>query len=63
MLLITVKQAASILGLDESRIRQLVKQNRLAAQRFGDKMLMLNRNEVEKFGKQERKAGRPKKTK
>ncbi|MFL5662397.1 MAG: helix-turn-helix domain-containing protein [Ktedonobacteraceae bacterium] len=63
MLLITVKEAASILGVDESRIRQLVKGNRLTAQRFGNKMLILNRHEVEKFSKQERKAGRPKRTK
>ena len=54
----TVKQAAKILNVNESRVRQFVYSKRLAADKVG-RDLLIKSDDLEKFALLERKTGRP----
>lgn len=56
--LITTTDAAEILGVDASRIRQLIIEGKLTATKMGRDNL-LDRAEVQRFGKKDRPVGRP----
>jgi excisionase family DNA binding protein len=62
--LITTREAAEMLGVSPVRVRQFIRQNRMAAEKFGRDHL-LDRDEVERFKRQGRrsgpKGGRPRK--
>ncbi len=55
---ITTKQAAKILGINDSRVRQLILAGRLPAKKFGRDWL-INEKDLAKVAN--RKPGRPKK--
>lgn|GEM_PF-1501882 len=55
---VTTKEAARILGVSDGRVRQMILNGQLPAQRFG-RALTLSRRDVETL--RGRKAGRPKK--
>lgn len=57
--LVTVKQAAELLGLSYSRVRVLIESGRLKAERLAD-MWVLRREDVDAFKALPRRAGRPK---
>ena len=60
MKLLTAKQAAQILGVDDSRVRVLIREGRLPAQKVGRDWVILEPDlELVK----DRKPGRPKKQK
>ena len=60
MKLLTAKQAAQILGVDSSRVRVLIREGRLPAQKIGRDWIILKPDlELVK----NRKPGRPKKRK
>ena len=60
MKLLTAKQAAQILGVDSSRVRVLIREGRLPAQKVGRDWVILEPDlELVK----DRKPGRPKKQK
>jgi excisionase family DNA binding protein len=62
MNLITTKSAAEILGVTPVRVRQLIQQGQLLAQKQGRDHL-LNKEEVQRFNRQGRRpSGRPSKT-
>jgi excisionase family DNA binding protein len=62
MNLITTKSAAEILGVTPVRVRQLIQQGRLAAEKRGRDHL-LDRKEIERFNRHGRRpGGRPPKT-
>jgi excisionase family DNA binding protein len=62
MSLITTKIAAEILGVTPVRVRQLIQQGQLAAEKHGRDHL-LNKEEVQKFNRHGRRpGGRPPKT-
>ena len=56
--LITAKQAAKILGVNDSRIRQLILKGRLPATKFANAW-MIKERDLEKV--KDRKPGKPKK--
>jgi excisionase family DNA binding protein len=58
--LVTVKQAAELLGLSYSRVRVLIESGRLKAERLAD-MWVLRREDVETFKALPRRVGRPQK--
>lgn len=59
---ITTREAAKILGVNQSRVRQFVKQGRLSVvKQLNCRLNLLNRKEVEAMAKIERKVGPPKK--
>ena len=57
MALITTTEAAARLGVNQSRVRQLILDKRLPAQKFG-RDWMIEEKDLEKVS--ERKVGRPK---
>lgn len=60
--MITIDQAARILGISSKRVGQLIRAGRLPAQKFGDKPnspYILSEAEVRQFARQKRKSGRP----
>jgi excisionase family DNA binding protein len=60
---ITVQEAARRLGVDDSRIRKLIKKKIISAEKFGDKSWAVDPVSVEKYGATPRKAGHPRKQK
>ena len=56
MSLVTTKQAARILGVTPVRVRQLIKEQRLAAEKHGRDHL-LEDQEVERFRRHGRRSG------
>ena len=60
MKLISAKQAAEILGVHHSRVRVLIKEKRLPAQKIGGAWI-IKEKDLEKV--KDRKPGRPKKLK
>jgi excisionase family DNA binding protein len=60
MKLLTAKQAAQILGVDDSRVRVLIREGRLPAQKIGRDWIIL---EPDLEFVKDRKPGRPKKQK
>lgn len=52
----TTKEAAQVLGVSAVRVRQLIKQKRLAAEKRGRDHLLEDR-EVERFKRQGRRSG------
>jgi hypothetical protein len=60
--LLTTQEAAALVGMTDSRIRQLIRASVLVPVRRIDKAYMLRRGDVEAFaGQPRRKAGRPRK--
>ncbi len=57
---LTTKQAAEFLGVTDSRIRQLILEGKLTAQKFGH-LNMVNKSDIKNFDLG--KVGRPKKEK
>jgi excisionase family DNA binding protein len=60
--LISVPEAAQMLGLSDRRIRALAAAGSLTATRVGPRMWVLERAEVERFGRLDRPRGRPRKS-
>jgi excisionase family DNA binding protein len=56
MSLVTTKEAAQILGVTPVRVRQLIKEKRLAAEKHGRDHLLQDR-EVERFKRHGRRSG------
>jgi len=56
--MLTTKEAAEILGVNRSRVRQLILAGRLKAEKFGRDWLI---NESDLDGVRDRKSGRPQK--
>jgi excisionase family DNA binding protein len=56
MSLVTTKEAAQILGVTAARVRQLIKEKRLAAEKHGRDHLLQDR-EVERFRRHGRRSG------
>jgi excisionase family DNA binding protein len=56
MSLVTTKEAAQILGVTPVRVRQLIKEERLAAEKHGRDHLLQDR-EVERFKRHGRRSG------
>jgi excisionase family DNA binding protein len=56
MTLVTTKEAAQILGVTPVRVRQLIKEKRLAAEKHGRDHLLQDR-EVERFKRHGRRSG------
>ena len=56
MSLVTTKEAAQILGVTPVRVRQLIKEQRLAAEKHGRDHLLQDR-EVERFKRHGRRSG------
>jgi excisionase family DNA binding protein len=56
MSLVTTKEAAQILGVSPARVRQLIKEKRLAAEKHGRDHLLQDR-EVERFKQHGRRSG------
>ena len=56
MSLVTTKEAAQILGVTPARVRQLIKEKRLAAEKHGRDHLLQDR-EVERFKRHGRRSG------
>jgi excisionase family DNA binding protein len=56
MSLVTTKEAAQILGVTPVRVRQLIKENRLVAEKHGRDHLLQDR-EVERFKRHGRRSG------
>jgi excisionase family DNA binding protein len=56
MSLVTTKEAAQILGVTPARVRQLIKEKRLAAEKHGRDHLLQDR-EVERFRRHGRRSG------
>lgn len=59
--LITVREAASILGVSTQRVHQLAVAYHLQTKPINNRMTMLIRKEVEKLAKKPRPPGTPKK--
>lgn len=59
--LITVRQAATLLGVSVQRVHQLVELYHLKRQTVNSRMTLLVRKEVEKLAKTPRPSGVPKK--
>ena len=57
--LLTAKQAAKLLGVNDSRIRQFILEGRLPASKFANAW-MIRRKDLDKV--KDRKTGRPKKS-
>ena len=57
MSLVTTKEDAQILGVTPVRVRQLIKEQRLAAEKHGRDHLLQDR-EVERFKRHGRRSGR-----
>lgn len=57
--LISVEEAARILGVTGRRVRVLITEGRLPAWRVGRRMYVVDRNEAEQFGETPRPTGRP----
>jgi excisionase family DNA binding protein len=56
---LTVAEAAALLGVSKNRVGTFIRDKRLRARRFGAKNYMIERAEVERFGRIPRRAGRP----
>ena len=56
MSLVTTKEAAQILGVTPARVRQFIKEKRLAAEKHGRDHLLQDR-EVERFKRHGRRSG------
>lgn len=57
---ITTREAASIIGVDDSQVRRYIRAGLLPAFRFGPRLWVIRRKDAEKFPKQSR--GRPAKS-
>ena len=57
MQLLTVREAAKYLRIGESRVRQLVRAKRLGAVRIGERVYLIEENELKRF--ERRPPGRP----
>jgi excisionase family DNA binding protein len=53
---ITVKEAAAIIGVGQSRVRQFIMQGRLTTRKVGDYMNVLPLAEVQAFARMDRPA-------
>ena len=60
---ITTQEAAKRLGVDDSRVRKLIKSGVIQAEKFGDKSWAVDPASVEAYAQTPRKAGHPKKQK
>lgn len=61
--MLTVKQAASELGMQEASVRKAILAGRLVAQRVGERLLVIHRQDVERYKSEyPRTPGRPRKT-
>jgi excisionase family DNA binding protein len=60
--LITTKQAASLLGLDETNVRVHCREGRIKAEKFGH-IWMIAREDLDEFSKVPRRRGPKKKEK
>jgi excisionase family DNA binding protein len=58
---VTTQEAADILGVTDIRVRQIVQDGRLTRHNAG-RMILLDKREVQEFAKEDRPAGRPKKS-
>lgn len=59
---LTVRQAAQRLGLDESRVKALIKAGKLKAERFGKRMWIIKEDDFAEFeATRNTKPGRPRK--
>ena len=61
--LISVVEAAQMLGVSDRRVRALAAAGTLTATRVGPRMWVLERLEVERFGRLKRPRGRPRRSK
>jgi excisionase family DNA binding protein len=60
--MLTTKQAAAILHVNDSRIRQLIKEGRIKATRFGERSWMIDEADLTEYRKTPPpKMGRPRK--
>ncbi len=58
---LTTGEVAQILGVSDIRVRQFHREERLVGQKLG-MQLVFERRDVERFSKQDRPNGRPKKS-
>ncbi len=58
---LTVAEAAERLGVNHSRVCQLLRAGRLKGQKIGRLMWLIREEDLEKFAAEERKPGRPRK--
>ena len=61
--LISVEEAARILGVTGRRVRVLITERRLPALRVGRRVYVVDRNDAERFGETPRPTGRPRTSK
>jgi len=47
--ILTVKETSKILGVTDSRIKQLIESGKLSAKKFGRRAWMVNHKSVEKY--------------
>jgi excisionase family DNA binding protein len=59
--LITTKEAAKILGVTPSRVRQLLRQNLLGGHRLPAGLWLISNNDLAAYVETRRTAGRPRK--
>ena len=59
--MITVSRAAEVLGVSKRRVLQFIRQKRLKAEQVNPRLWLLDSAEVTRFGRQERRHGRPSK--
>jgi excisionase family DNA binding protein len=57
----TVHEAATVLGVTDGRVRQLLSAGALRGERLGARMWLLERASVERYKKERRPVGRPRK--
>jgi len=60
---ITVQEAATILGIDSSQVRRLIRRGTIKADRFGDKAWLVDPDSVNDYAQSPRKVGHPRKPK
>jgi excisionase family DNA binding protein len=59
--MVTVEQAAAIIGLTEGRIRQLIRADELPAVRVGKRTYLINRADLEKIKERPKRGPKPRK--
>jgi excisionase family DNA binding protein len=47
--MLTTKQAAAILHVNDSRVRQLIKEGKLKATRFGERVWMIDEADLDEY--------------
>lgn len=57
---VTTKEAADILGVNDSRVRQMVLAKELPAQKIGDAILLIARSDLHKLRRKRAKNGKKK---